>query len=111
MDFRKEISDALKKQRPNLADSSLKTYVSMLYNLHKKLNGNEKLEWFNDNEDEVMKESENKPLATKKTLLSALFVLTGKESYNKSMILYCKESHKITSENKKNENKKKDGCH
>ena len=34
-DFRQLISDALKQKRPNLSATSLKTYVSILYNVSK----------------------------------------------------------------------------
>jgi hypothetical protein len=100
--FRETIADTIKRRRPQLATSSIKTYVSMLFNLHKKLNGDENMDWFN-NDDEIIKELNDKPLATRKTLLSALFVLTGKETYNKEMIDACKKMHQINSENKKNE--------
>ena len=37
MSFREEIANQIKAKRPNLSASSLKTYVSILFNLHKKL--------------------------------------------------------------------------
>ena len=49
MTFRETVETDLKHRRPNLNASSLKTYVSILFNLHKKLDAtDESLEWFND---------------------------------------------------------------
>ena len=101
MSFRESISDKLKQSRPNLAASSVKTYVSILYNLEKKHNANkEDLDWF-DNDDKILESLKEKTPSTRKTVLSALFVLTGKASYNKAMLDDCKQSNEIYKEQKK----------
>ena len=50
MSFRDEIADKLKRERPSLSASSLKTYVSILYNLKKKLDGEDSLKFFEEDE-------------------------------------------------------------
>jgi hypothetical protein len=43
----------LKKNRPNLSGSSLKTYSSVLRNLQKNMNGNG-IEWFSNNDKDIL---------------------------------------------------------
>ena len=53
--FRDIIKENIKRQRPKLTDSSLKTYVSILFNINKKLNPeNTKMSFF-DNHEEILK--------------------------------------------------------
>ena len=44
-DFRKMIADELREKRPNISDSSEKTYASTLFSLRKKMNGEEDLDF------------------------------------------------------------------
>jgi hypothetical protein len=77
MSFRDEIAEKIKEKRPNLSASSLKTYVSILFNLHKKLDpDNNDLKFF-DEDDKIIDLLKEKEPQTRKTTLSALFVLTG----------------------------------
>ena len=100
--FREVISDKLKHNRPNLSYSSLKTYVSILFNLCKKLHPeNEDLTWF-DNDVTILDHLKDKPSASRKTILSALFVLTGKSEYNKLMLEDCKHTNEVYKEQTKN---------
>ena len=49
--FRETISQKIQHNRPNLGVSSVKTYVSILSNLHKNLSSSDDtLEWFSDDE-------------------------------------------------------------
>jgi hypothetical protein len=90
MSFREKIIEAIKSNRPKLGNSSVKTYVSILSSLHKNLKSNdENISWFNDKEDEIMEFLKEKPSQTRKSILSALFVLTGNDSYRKLMIEDC----------------------
>jgi hypothetical protein len=99
--FRDLIAEHLKKNRPNLSDSSLKTYVSILFNLHKKLNPEgEDIKFFDDNE-KILEHLKEKTPSTRKTVLSALFVLTGKKEYNDLMLQDCRESNEHYKEQKK----------
>ena len=100
MSFRDEISEKLKEKRPNLSASSLKTYVSILYNLKKKLDGEDSLNFFEEDE-QILDFLKDKEPQTRKTTLSALFVLTGKSSYNDLMLTDCKHVNDVYKEQKK----------
>ena len=87
--FRDIIKENIKRQRPKLTDSSLKTYVSILFNINKKLNPENTEMSFFDNHEEILKLLSSKPAQARKTSLAALFVLTGSDTYNKQMIEDC----------------------
>ena len=108
--FRELLSDELKKRRPNLAPSSLKTYVSILFNIQKNLNNNnEVLDWFN-NDHEILPHLEIKPPPSRKTVLAALFVLTGNDKYYNQMISDCKYTNEIYKDQNKLKSKRMHGC-
>lgn len=86
-DFRENLSQALCKER-KLSESTCKTYTSLLISLQKKLSDNEpSINFYKNNKKEIMKHIDTleKP-QTKKTLLSALFVLTGEDEYREKML-------------------------
>lgn len=100
------IIECLKKARPNLSESSLKTYNSVLTSLMKKIV--EPDEVFDihlfDNVKKIMPLTE--AMKSPKTLLSALFVLTGKDEYKVSMdkkIVEHNENEKLQTKNDKQE--------
>ena len=74
----KEIEDKLKENRPNLSVNSIKTYVSILKNLFKKVYEDEAftLEKFK-NQDKFLKYLEDIEGSKRKTYLSALVVICG----------------------------------
>ena len=79
------ISDLILKARPNLSPSSVKTYTSILSSLHRKCFGGEMdLADFKDSK-RVIEFLHTKPAAARKTVLSALVVLTGLEAYKTAM--------------------------
>lgn len=86
-----KIINKIHKNRPQLSDSSLKTYGSILKSLYKDMYDDVEsdddidLEKFNDNKKVL---SHLKPLEVnkRKTLLSALFVLTENKAYRKQMV-------------------------
>ena len=86
------IIDKLKKNRPNITESSIKTYVSNLVSINKKLNGKHEMSFYDDYEP-ILKfiEKEDTSLQTKKTLLSALYIMTNIKEYREKMIAYCNE--------------------
>ena len=45
-DFRKVIAEELREKRPNISESSEKTYASTLFSLNKKMNGDLALDFF-----------------------------------------------------------------
>ena len=73
-----------KEKRPNLSESSLKTYVSILLALHKKLGG-EGVSFFNNHKTIIEHINQLEKAQSKKTALSALFVLTGIPEYQEEM--------------------------
>jgi integrase len=91
--FRDDLTEALKKSRPNITESSVKTYVSNLVSLCKKLKGDESLEWFTKDKTAIMDyiKEHMKSTQTQKTALSSLFILTGETAYRELMIDYCKQ--------------------
>ena len=106
MSFREKIKSALKEKREKLTDSSLKTYVSILSNLHKQMNAtDDDLDWFNKQEREIF---EHLKAQTRKSVLSALFILTGNDEYRKIMLDDCKvvnenyKSQKMSDKEKEN---------
>lgn len=86
------ITKKLKENRPNITDSSVKTYVSNLISVNKKLNGSHDLDFYNHTAP-ILKyiEDEMNSLQTKKTLLSALFIITQEKVYRDKMIEYCNQ--------------------
>lgn len=82
------IKQVLKEKRPNLSDSSLTTYQSILKNLYKKIWKDEDeidLDKF-DNSEKVLHFLKDVEPSKRKTILSALVVLTGNEAYRKYMV-------------------------
>lgn len=80
-----DISSVLKENRPELSPSTLKTYTSILKSLGKRVFGDEmKLKDF-EKWEKVVEDLKDKPVTSRKTALSALFVLTGLQKYNQLM--------------------------
>jgi hypothetical protein len=100
-----EITEALKFNRPNLSASSLKTYSSVLRNLQKNMGG-KGIEWFSENDNDILDYLDGKNPQTKKTTLSALFVLTKQKSYKDIMMDVMKSVNDTNKEQKMNEKQK-----
>ena len=101
--FRDVLKTEILKKRPNLSPSSVKTYVSILFNINKKMNPeNTDIDFFN-NHDEILKLLADKPAQSRKTSLSALFVLTGNDSFSKQMIQDCETVNTYYKEQKKSQ--------
>jgi len=102
------IKNALKKARPNIAQTSLTTYTSLLTNLHKKVYGDDKeidLDNFKKREKiiEVLKEM---PINRCKTTLSGLVVLTGDNKYRELMLDEINKYNNEVSKQEKNDKQK-----
>lgn len=81
-----EISKRLKETRPELSDSTLKTYTSILKSLYKRVFGNEEIKFKNfEKWQDLLDDLKDKPVSSRKTALSALYVLTGLQKYNELM--------------------------
>ena len=95
--FKNEIKEEILKNRPNLSENSLKTYVSILSSLSKKIDkDNDDINFFKKEKDKIIEFIKlQKQVQTKKTELSALYILTGNDEYQKDMIVLCKEQEDI----------------
>lgn len=84
-----ELKDAIfelyKEKRPNLSQSSLKTYASILVALYKKLGGDNGVSFFNSHKKIIDHINTLEKAQSKKTALSALYVLTGIKEYQEEM--------------------------
>jgi len=84
MSLKTDIIKTLKENRPNLSESSIRTYLTTLINIPSKLNTdikNIKLKWYDDNVDNILKYYKDTEPRFRKTKLSALFVLTKNPKY------------------------------
>jgi len=98
--FRENIRAAIIENRPQLSSSSLKTYISTLFNLHKHLKQEHTdIAWFNDSIDDIVDYLKDKPSQSRKSILSALFILTNNPRFREMMIDDCK----IVNNNYKNQ--------
>jgi hypothetical protein len=81
-----ELTKIIKDKRPTLSEGSLKTYTSILKSLHKKIWGGEiKVKDFDDSK-KVLEFLKELPANKRKTLLSALVVITDDANYRKQMM-------------------------
>ena len=92
MSFKEQLEQKLLEQRP-LSKSTLKTYVSLLTALQRKLNKGElTLSFYDDQADAILEHVESQDKAqTKKTQLSSLYVLTQNEDYRDAMMKNIKQ--------------------
>lgn len=98
------IKDILKEKRPSLGDSSLNTYTSILKNLYKKVFNEDSFD-INDFEktDVILDHLKLIPSNKRKTILSALVVLTDRPEYRELMLEDINDYNKdiLKQENKK----------
>jgi len=87
MDLRQE----LKKIRPTLSEGSLTTYCSILRSLHSKIFGGDIQKSDYDDSDKILKYLDDLPPNKRKTILSALVVISGKPDYRTEMLQDIKE--------------------
>jgi len=97
MDLRKELN----KLRPTLSDGSLTTYCSILKSLHSKIFGGDIQKDDFDETDKILKHLDDLPPNKRKTILSALVVISGKPDYRKEMLQDIKEYSNDAKEMKK----------
>ena len=85
---KKEIEEQLKKNRPNLSQSSLNTYTIILASIYKKVFGTEdfNINKFNADANSILEHLKDTTPSTRKTKLACLFVLTGNDKYKNLMI-------------------------
>ena len=73
------IKEKLKENRPNLSDNSIKTYISLLNNIYKKVNINDtfNIDFFLKYYKDILKYLNNENLNSRKTILAAIVSLLG----------------------------------
>ena len=100
--LKQEIAEKVKSNRPKLSASSLKTYISILTNIYKAMNGQgDKIDWYTDNIKNILEFLESKNDQSKKTSLSALFVLTGMQEYRDVMMEVMSRVNNVYKQQKK----------
>lgn len=103
------IINYIKDKRPNISNSSLKTYESILRNLYDKIGWETKgynMEYFDKESDKVLKYLKDLPPNKRKTVLSALVVITDNKDYRELMLDDIKEYNKEEAKQTKTDNQK-----
>ena len=90
-----EIKDYIKKKRPTLSDSSITTYASVLKSLYNKIFGDGKIDWdkFEDTKH-VLDFLKDVPPNRRKTILSALVIVTNRAEYRDKMLSDVRDYNK-----------------
>ena len=100
--FKELIKEEIKKNRPKLSESSLKTYISILFNLHKHMDiKDETLSFFDSHCKEILEYLKDVLPQTRKSILSALFILTNNDEFRKVMLEDCSVVNNQYKEQKK----------
>lgn len=86
-----DLTAELKKLRPTLSEGSLKTYTSILRSLHSKIFGGSIDKKDYDDSNKILEFLKDVPVNKKKSILSALVVISGKPEYRKEMLEDIKE--------------------
>jgi len=86
-----ELRQELKKLRPTLSDGSLTTYCSILRSLHSKIFGGDIRKDDFDESKKIFEYLNDLPPNKRKTILSALVVISGKPEYKTEMLQDIKE--------------------
>lgn len=100
------IINYIKEKRPTITKSSLKTYESILRNLYDKIGFNTKdyeMNKFNES-DKIIKYLKDLPSNKRKTILSALVVITDNKNYRDLMLDDIKEYNKEEAKQTKTKN-------
>jgi hypothetical protein len=101
--FKEELINKIKENRKNLNDNSIKTYISSLMSINKKMDGEKTLEWYDKNAKNIIEflDKGNSNSKTSKTVLSSIFVLTGNKEIHDKMISLSNEVNEEYKTNKK----------
>ena len=101
--FKEKLIKTIQTKRPKLSENSIKTYVSSLVSINRKLDGEKTPEWFDSQSKEIIEYLEKGNSKTSKTILSAIFILTGNNDIHKQMIKLSTEVNDEYKTNKKTE--------
>lgn len=101
------LKEFVASKRNTLSASSVNTYASILKSLYKRVFPDEEIDTdkFNDTEP-ITDYLKNVPIKTRKTILSALFVVTSNPEYRKLMLEDITEYNKETAKQEKTESQK-----
>jgi len=103
-----DLKSVLKDLRPELSASSITTYSSILRSIHKKVFGADtalSIKNF-ENAIEILKYLEDMPSNKRKTILSALVVLTNDSTYRREMMSDIQEYNKTIAKQEKSKTQK-----
>ena len=102
-----DLREILKHKRPNLSDSSITTYVSILKNLHKKVFPHSDLDVKDfDETEKILHFLHDVQPSRRKTILSALVVLTSNPEYKSSMLSDISQYQNLIATQEKSETQK-----
>ena len=106
------INALIKEKRPKITDSSVRTYVSYLKNLYERVFGElptsaEDLKRFDDEEDKIMEFLKNVPFDKRKSIASALVVITQNDNYRTLMLNDIDKYEKSLSQQQKSKKQAK----
>lgn len=98
------IKEYIKDKRPSLSDSSITTYSSVLKSLYKKVYGNEDIDYDKfDHADKILEFLKDLPPNKRKTILSALVIITDNKKYREQMLSDVRDYNKEISKQEKTE--------
>jgi hypothetical protein len=101
------LKNIILEKRPNLSKTSINTYTSTLSNLYKKIWPNEELDVHKfDDTEKVLDYLKDEPVNKRKSVLSALVVLSEKKDYRDQMLDDIKSYNIETAKQKKTETQK-----
>lgn len=101
-----DLKEELKKKRPNLSEQTLKTYVSVLRSLWKKMHKDDEFSMNKLQLKTIKPIIEDMVLASRKTTLSALYVLTENDDFKKLMMEDIEKTNQLNSKQEMNEKQK-----
>jgi hypothetical protein len=87
MTFKEDLKTAILDKRPKLTQGSVNTYISVLNSLYTKLRGDDGIDFFRKEKADILRHIKGMEKAqTRKTILSALYILTEDEQYKTDMM-------------------------
>jgi len=102
-----DLKAVIKEKRPNLTESSITTYNSILKNLYKKVFGEKEIDLKNfDDTDKILGYLKEVPVNKRKTILSALVIMTEDKKYRDLMLEDIKDYSEEIGKQEKTETQK-----
>lgn len=103
-----EIKDLIKSKKPELSESSVKTYSFVIKSLNKRMYGDDKIdvERFRKDKSKIIEDMSNQKPNVIRTALSALILLTGDEDFRSLLNKKIKEQKEALSNNEMDDKQK-----